>query len=88
MARLPLPTREGVPENQRDAFDDIVKGTGSVPRVGPGSVALHLPHAHQRLMGLNRFLRSESSLAKKLQELAMRVTAVVRVSGAATDVST
>ena len=75
MARLPLPSRENVPENQRDAFDDIVKGTGSVPRVGPGSVALHLPHAHQRLMGLNRFLRSESSLAKKLQELAMLVTA-------------
>ena len=46
-----------------------------MPRVGPGSVALHMPHAHQRLMGLNRFLRSEPSLAKKLQELAMLVTA-------------
>ena len=43
MARLPLPSRENVPENQRDAFDDIVKGTGSVPRVGPGSVALICP---------------------------------------------
>src|SRR5688572_14207678 len=75
MARLPQVTRESVPENQRAAFDEIVKTLGSIPRFGPGSVALHLPHAHQRLMGLNRFLRSESSLPKKLQELAMLVTA-------------
>ena len=75
MARLPLASRESVPENQREAFDEIVKAAGSVPRFGPGSVVLHLPHAHQRLMGFNRFLRSESSLPKKLQELAMLVTA-------------
>ncbi len=75
MARLPLASRESVPENQRAAFDEIVKGLGSVPRFGPGSVILHVPLAHQRVMGLNRFLRSESSLPKKLQELAMIVTA-------------
>jgi 4-carboxymuconolactone decarboxylase len=75
MARLPPASRESVPENQREAFDEIVKAAGSVPRFGPGSVVLHLPHAHQRLMGFNRFLRSESSLPKKLQELAMLVTA-------------
>src|SRR5918996_2839345 len=74
MARLPLASRESVPENQRAAFDEIVKGLEAVPRFGPGSVILHLPHAHQRLMGFNRFLRSESSLPKKLQELAMLVT--------------
>jgi 4-carboxymuconolactone decarboxylase len=75
MARLPPATRESVPENQREAFDEIVKAAGSVPRFGPGSLLLHLPHAHQRLMGFNRFLRSESSLPKKLQELAMLVAA-------------
>lgn len=75
MARLPLASRESVPENQREAYDEIVKAAGSVPRFGPGSVILHLPHAHQRLMGFNKFLRSESSLPKKLQELAMLVTA-------------
>ena len=74
MSRLPLASRENVPENQREAFDEIVKAAGSVPRFGPGSVLLHLPHAHQRLMGFNKFLRSESSLPKKLQELAMLVT--------------
>lgn len=75
MARLPQATRESVPEQQREAFDQIVNAAGSIPRFGPGSVALHIPHAHQRLMGLNRFLRSESTLPKKLQELAMLVTA-------------
>src|SRR5687768_2072234 len=75
MARLPLANRESVPQNQREAFDEIVDAAGVVTRFGPGSVILHLPHAHQRLMGLNRFLRSESSLPKKLQELAMIVTA-------------
>ena len=75
MARLPLASREAVPESQRAAFDEIVKLLGSVPRYGPGSVILHVPHAHQRLMGFNRFLRSESTLPKKLQELAMLVTA-------------
>lgn len=75
MARLPLASRETVPDNQREAFDEIVKGLGNVPRFGPGSVILHIPHAHQRLMGFNRYLRSESSLPKKLQELAMIVTA-------------
>jgi 4-carboxymuconolactone decarboxylase len=75
MARLPLASPESVPENQRAAFEEIVQAAGSVPRFGPGSVVLHLPHAHQRLMGFNRFLRSESSLPKKLQELAMLVTA-------------
>jgi len=75
MARLPLANRESVPENQREAFDEIVKSLGSVPRFGPGSVVLHIPHAHQRLMGFNKFIRGESSLPKKLQELAMLVTA-------------
>jgi 4-carboxymuconolactone decarboxylase len=75
MARLPLASRESVPEDQRQAFDEIVKNLGSVPRFGPGSVVLNVPHAHQRLMGFNRFLRTESSLPKKLQELAMIVTA-------------
>jgi 4-carboxymuconolactone decarboxylase len=75
MARLPQASRESVPEAQREAFDEIVKAAGSVPRFGPGSIAINIPHAYQRLMGLNRFLRSDSSLPKKLQELAMLVTA-------------
>jgi 4-carboxymuconolactone decarboxylase len=75
VARLPLATRESVPETQREIFDEIVQGLGSVPRYGPGSVMVHVPQAHRWVNGLNRYLRQESSLPKKIQELAMLVTA-------------
>ena len=75
MARLPIASRESVPENQRAAFDELLRGYGSVPRYGPGSIMIHVPRAHQLLNAVNKHLRSESSLPKKLQELAMLVTA-------------
>src|SRR5256712_8321047 len=75
VARLPLATRESVPEAQRTTFDEMVKGLGSVPRYGPGSVLIHVPKAHQWATLLNHYLREESSLPKKIQELAMLVTA-------------
>ena len=75
MARLPAATRDSVPEAQRDIFDEMVKGLGSVPRYGPGSVMIHVPKAHRWATGLNHYLRDESSLPKKVQELAMLVTA-------------
>ena len=75
VARLPLATRESVPEAQRTIFDEMVKGLGSVPRYGPGSVLIHVPKAHQWATLLNHYLREESSLPKKIQELAMLVTA-------------
>ena len=75
MARLPLATSESVPEAQRAIFEEIVQGVGSVPRYGPASVMIHVPQAHHWVNGLNRYLRQESSLPKKIQELAMLVTA-------------
>ncbi|MBI4192817.1 MAG: carboxymuconolactone decarboxylase family protein [Betaproteobacteria bacterium] len=75
MARLPLASRESVPENQRAAFDELLRGYGSVPRYGPSSVMIHVPKAHQLVNAVNNYLRSESSLPKKIQELAMLVTA-------------
>ena len=75
MARLPLATRESVPENQRAAFDELLRGLGSVPRYGPGSVMINVPKAHQLINAVNQYLRNDSSLPKKIQELAMLVTA-------------
>jgi 4-carboxymuconolactone decarboxylase len=53
----------------------MVKGLGAIPRYGPGSVLIHVPKAHQWATLLNHYLREESSLPKKIQELAMLVTA-------------
>src|SRR3989442_12350619 len=53
----------------------MVKELGAVPRYGPGSVLIHVPKDHRRATGLNHYLRDASSLPKKIQELAMLVTA-------------
>jgi 4-carboxymuconolactone decarboxylase len=74
MARLSPATRDTVPESQRDVFDEIV-GSGSPAATGPGSVTIHVPEAGKRLSALNQYLRETSSLPKKVQELAMLVTA-------------
>jgi 4-carboxymuconolactone decarboxylase len=75
MARLPAPTRESVPADMRSAFDELVKSYGEVPRYGPRSVMLHVPKAHQLMNAVNDYVRNQSSLPKKLQELGMLVTA-------------
>jgi 4-carboxymuconolactone decarboxylase len=75
MARIPIATRESVPENQRGTFNEVVQRTGSVPQRGPGSVMIHVPEAHRRATQLSNYLRNESSLPQKIQELAMLVTA-------------
>jgi 4-carboxymuconolactone decarboxylase len=75
MARLPIATRASVPENQRSAFDEMVGASGSAPKYGPGSVLAHVPELSKRNTALNQYLRNESSLPKKIQELAMLVTA-------------
>ncbi len=74
MARIPIATRESVPEDQREAFDEIV-GDGETPSRGPGSVTIHVPEASRRVTAINQYLRQESSLSLKIQELAMLVTA-------------
>jgi hypothetical protein len=71
MARLPIATRESVPEAQRALFDELVQRMGAVPRYGPGSVMIHVPEAHRWATGLNDYLRNQSSLPRKVQELAM-----------------
>lgn len=75
MARLPLASRGSVPENQRAAFDELLQGYGAVPRFGPSSIMIHVPKVHQMMNAVNLYLRNESSLPKKIQELAMIVTA-------------
>ena len=75
MARTPAVTRDGVPENQRAAFDEYVQVRGGVPTGGPGSVMLNAPEAAKRALELAFYLRTETSLAPRIRELAMLVAA-------------
>ena len=74
MARLPAATKDSVPSNQQDAFEEITKN-GGVPPYGPGSVMIHVPEANRRATALNQYLRNDSSLPLKILELAMLITA-------------
>ena len=75
MARISAATRETVPQNQVDEFDQLVEDLGGVPPFGPGSVMIHVPKAHQLATALNNYLRRESSLPDKALELAMLLAA-------------
>ena len=75
MVRTPTVTREQVPEELRAAFDAETASTGGVVAGGPGSVMIHSPEMRRRANSLVNYLRDESSLPKKIQELAMIITA-------------
>ena len=75
MARTPPATRESVPENQRAAFDAIVRERGEVPTGGPGSVMINAPETAQRALGLALYLRSDTSLEPRIRELGMLLAA-------------
>ena len=75
MARIPAATKDSIPADQQGAFDEIVQSLGAVPPYGPGSVMIHVPEASRRATALNQYLRNDSSVSKKIQELAMLITA-------------
>ena len=71
MARIPLVTRDDVPEKEKSAYDEFMKSRGNRPNVGPYSLLLHMPEMAQRLEALRTYIRGEASLPQKLQELVM-----------------
>ena len=75
MARTPVVTRDQVPEALRAAFDAETADSGGVVASGPGSVMIHSPEMRRRANALVNYLRDDSTLPKKIQELAMLVTA-------------
>jgi 4-carboxymuconolactone decarboxylase len=75
MARTPTVTRDQVPERFRNAFDAETASSGGVIASGPGSVMINSPEMRRRCNQLSSYLRQESSLPKKIQELAMITTA-------------
>ena len=75
MARIPLVTREAVPESEQAAYDAFIASRGNRPNVGPYSLLLHMPEMAQRLEALRTYIRAEESLPQKLQELVMLTVA-------------
>ncbi len=75
MARIPTATRESVPTDQQVAYDEIVAERGGPVAGGPVSVLINTPEMAKRASHLSSYLRQESTLQLKIQELAMLVTA-------------
>ena len=75
MARVPAVTRESVPDSQWSAFDQVVERRGGIPAGGPGLVILNAPEVALRVGDLALFMRSETSLAPRIRELGMILTA-------------
>jgi len=74
MTRVPeLKERETLPENQRQAFDDIVASRGAIR--GPFGVLLHSPELARRAGALGGYLRYESVLDGRTRETAVMATA-------------
>ena len=75
MARIPALNRRNIPEDQRAAFDELIRQRGEMPTGGPASVMMNAPEAAKRALGLALYLRSETSLEPRIRELAMLVAA-------------
>ena len=73
--RTPIVTRDMVPENLREAFDAETAASGGTITSGPGTAMINSPEMRRRANSLVNYLRDESTLPKRIQELAMIVTA-------------
>jgi 4-carboxymuconolactone decarboxylase len=74
MARIPPVSRERVKEELRPIFDEVAAGPGGVG-TGPMSVLKNSPELARRAAPLFSYVRNESTVPKKLRELAMLITA-------------
>ena len=59
MARLPNVTRDMVPEEFREAYDEVTGG--DVITGGPGSITIYSPEMARRRAGLTAYLRYETT---------------------------
>ncbi len=76
MGLVPSITRDMVPEQFKEAFDELVSSRGGVAdAVGPRSAMIYSAEMLRRADRLLDFLRKESVLSNKIQRLAMLTTA-------------
>ena len=75
MTRIAFVTESDVPKGERGAYDAFVQARGTQPAAGPYALLLHMPELAQRLEALRLYLREETSVGQKLQELVMLTVA-------------
>ncbi len=73
MARLPYVTRDMVPEEFQEAYDEVTGG--EVITVGPGSMTIYSPEMARRRAGLTAYLRYETTFPRRILELTIIATA-------------
>jgi 4-carboxymuconolactone decarboxylase len=71
MARILVATREQIVEKEQPAYDAFMAARAGRPNIGPYSLLAHMPEMAQKLEALRLYLRDETSLSQKLQELVM-----------------
>ena len=64
MARLPVVTRDQVPEQFREAFDEMTAESGGVITTGPGSITINSPEMARRRNHVTHYLRYETTFPK------------------------
>ena len=74
MSRIPAVTRESIPEELRETFDEINSGPGGIG-TGPMSILKHSPEMARRAIPLFEYVRNESTVPHQMRELAMLATA-------------
>ena len=74
MVRLTQISRDQVAEQHKGAFDEVAAAPGGIGS-GPTSILKNSPEMAKRAIHLSDYLRNESSLTKKVQELAMLTAA-------------
>ncbi len=75
MARLPVVSRDMVPEEFRDAFEELTAPTGGTITAGPGSITINSPEMARRRGRITNYLRYETSFPKRVQEIAILTAA-------------
>ena len=75
MARIPVVTRNQVPEQFREAFDELTAASGGTITSGPGSITINSPEMARRRNHVTSYLRYETTFPKNIQELAIITTA-------------
>ena len=73
MARIPTPSRDQIPDEFKDAFDQAVANIGGQIGAGPWPVVLNSPELALRRINLADYLRKETTFPKKIQELAILI---------------